>query len=229
MNTRLQNSVLSQVTGCSELMDFSADDGGNAGAFVWLYGHEYLYVPELGWLHWNGKYWEQDMAALVKAVEDTLVQRRMEAVRCNQEKIVGTSKRDAFRILGAITLLESRLHADIDDFDSSPDILNVANGVVDLTSGDIYPHESSQHFTYVVPVEYDLKADSTVWETFLQEAVTPIGEKPDAALLDFIQQAMGYSFTGLIMHSERIDRWTPKHSWYPLTGQTRTLTSFICG
>lgn len=87
MNTKVQKSILTQVTGCSELMDFSADDGGNADTFEVLYGSDFLHVPELGWLHYNGKFWEQDRAALVRAVEDTLVQRRLEAVRCDKEKL----------------------------------------------------------------------------------------------------------------------------------------------
>jgi putative DNA primase/helicase len=75
-------------------------------------------------------------------------------------------------------------------------VLNVANGVVDLRAGELIPHDHTQRFTYVVPVEYSRSADSSQWETFLQEAVTPIGEDRDEQLLDFIQQAMGYSFTG---------------------------------
>ncbi len=195
-NTRLQNSVLTQVTGCSELMDFSADDGGNADAFVALYGDAYLYVDELGWLHYNGQNWEQDTGSLVKAVEDTLLQRRLEAVKCEEERIQEASKRNKYRVEGAMFLLESRLHAKIDDFDNDRDVLNVANGVVDLRTGELTGHDSTQRFTYVVAVDYDPEADSTAWETFLQEAVTPVGKKPDAELLEFIQQSMGYSFTG---------------------------------
>src|SRR5215469_11292637 len=100
VNRTLQSSILAQVTGCSELMDFSADDGGNADAFVALYGDEFLHVPELGWLHYNGKYWERNEASLVRAIEDTLLQRRTEAVKCNQERIVSAAKRDKYRLEG---------------------------------------------------------------------------------------------------------------------------------
>lgn len=196
MSTRIQNSILTQVTGVSELMDFSADDGGNADSFVFLYGRDFLYVPELGWLHYNGKFWEQDGAALVKAVEDTLVQRRLEAVKCDKEKIVGVTKRDAYRIEGASKLLESRLHERIESFDNDPDTLNVANGVVNLRTGELAPHDPSQRFTYALTIEYDPTADSSEWEAFLSQAVTPDGQEEDRELLNFIQQAVGYSVTG---------------------------------
>ncbi|EFH81634.1 DNA primase family protein [Ktedonobacter racemifer] len=196
MNTKVQKSILTQVTGCSELMDFSADDGGNADTFEVLYGSDFLHVPELGWLHYNGKFWEQDRAALVRAVEDTLVQRRLEAVRCDKEKIVGVTKRDVFRIDGATKLLESRLNADIEDFDNNPDLLNVANGVVELSTGDLAPHDPSQRFTYALATDYDPMADSSEWEAFLSQAVTPDGQEEDKELLNFIQQAVGYSVTG---------------------------------
>jgi putative DNA primase/helicase len=189
-------SIVEQVTGCSELMDYEASDGGNADALVWLYGNEFLYVEELGWLHWNGKYWEQDTASLYAAIEDTLMRRRTEAVTCEEEKIVEASKRNKYRVEGAEFMLQSRLRAKIEEFDSDPDKINVANGVIDFETGELIPHDPSQRFTYVAPVGYYADSDSSQWEAFLQEAVTPAGEEPDQELLDFIQQAMGYSFTG---------------------------------
>jgi hypothetical protein len=64
-NVRIR-SVVEQVTGCSELMDLEASDGGNADALVWLYGGEFLYVEELGWMHYNGQYCRRYQAKQVQ-------------------------------------------------------------------------------------------------------------------------------------------------------------------
>lgn len=196
MRTELLENVTVRVTGCSELVDFDPDDGGNADAVKALYGDEFLYVPEIGWLHWNGQHWKRDEAALTRAVEDTFIQRRKQAVDCGMEDVVQATKRNNWRIEGVLNLLQSRLYAHIDDFDNDPDMLNVANGVLDLRNGQLIPHESSQRFTYCLPVEYDNTASSELWENFLKQAVTREGEPTNEELLNFLQIALGYSLTG---------------------------------
>jgi len=177
-------------------MDFSADDGGNADAFVLLHGDEFLYVPAFGWLHWNGRCWERDDAAMTSAIEDTLIQRGQEAIRCKQDRVVDVSKRNAYRIQGMQHILQSRLIATTDDFDSDPDLLNADNGVINLRTGELIPHVPSQRFTYALAVDYDPTADGSEWEAFIKDAVTPRGEQVDTTLIDFLQQAIGYSLTG---------------------------------
>jgi putative DNA primase/helicase len=105
--------------------------------------------------------------------------------------IFGASKRNTSKINAMKQRLQQRLTALADEFDQSPDHLNVANGMLDLCTGELEPHGPKQRFTYCVPVLYNPNADASAWTKFLAQVV---GGGPE--VLDFFQMAVGYSLTG---------------------------------
>lgn len=215
MSTKVNEKVTTivDVVGCSELVDFDPDDAGNAEAVAYRHGDKILWVKEWGWLVWTGQYWKQDEEAITRLIGETLKQRHVEAARCDKYKVEAVTKRDNYRIQAAKEQLKGYVKAEISEFDNEPDILNVANGVLNLTYGLVLEeHKPSQRFTYVVPVEYDDEADSAEWERFISEAVTPYGQKSDEELIDFIQRAVGYSFTG----------WTREERLFYIYGPMRS-------
>lgn len=179
----------------SYLLDESSDDEGNAQCLNRLYSGRFLYCDAYGWLAWNGRFWERDTAesALDRAAVDTLKRRRLAAVDAEREAVVKCAAPTARRVRDCKTLFRSLVPAHVDEFDRSPDLLNVANGVIDLRTGQLSPHEPGQRFTYILPVEYDAAADFTSWVSFLGKAVAG-GDGHE--MLDYLQQAVGYSLTG---------------------------------
>jgi putative DNA primase/helicase len=75
--------------------------------------------------------------------------------------------------------------------DTHPYLLNVRNGVVDLKTGELKPHDRSLLLTKMVPVEFDSAADCPRFERFLDEAF--LG---DADLIACLQRLLGYALTG---------------------------------
>lgn len=65
--------------------------------------------------------------------------------------------------------------------------LNLKNGVLDIATGNLYPHSQEYGFTYVLPYEYDEKAACPEFEKFLDE-VTIGRDSLKKTLLEF----MGY-------------------------------------
>lgn len=78
-----------------------------------------------------------------------------------------------------------------DDFDSDPWLLNVANGTLDLRTGELQEHRREDMITKLAPVEYDPAAKCPRWETFLHEVMDGDGE-----MIRYLQKAVGYSMTG---------------------------------
>jgi len=70
-------------------------------------------------------------------------------------------------------------------FNTDPKLINVKNGVVDVTTGELLPHNPSYHFLNEIPVEYDDKADCPLIKKFVSEVVY---EKD----IPVLQEFMGY-------------------------------------
>jgi putative DNA primase/helicase len=179
-----------------QLLSFSADDEGNAQAVNLIYGDELLYTDGYGWLFWAGTHWTRDggESQVHRAVTETLKERRLQAVIADPpaEAIISAAKPNRPRVKNAAAQLADILHTPINAFDAEPHLLNVANGVLNLRTGELSPHDPAQRFTYCLPVEYDPAASFVAWERFLTESLGA----PAAEIIPYLQMAIGYSLTG---------------------------------
>ena len=200
MNTKInaieQAQEILQAKCNDDLLNMDVSDGGNADAFAMLYGDEFLYVKELGWLHWTGKYWRQDNSAILLAMRESFDLRHDRFNRCQDETKASATKRNTYKLNAAIEQAKALLAASINDFDRNPDEINVDNGVLNLETLEVTPHDSSQRFTYCLKVPYDEQADTSVVADFMRTALTKEGEAANTELIDFMQVAMGYGLTG---------------------------------
>ncbi|WP_191480135.1 phage/plasmid primase, P4 family [Nocardioides ochotonae] len=80
---------------------------------------------------------------------------------------------------------------DVNDFDRHPDLLAVANGVVDLRTGALRPHDPALLLTRRVEVDYDPDARCPRWDAFLREIFPAHPDLPD-----FMRRWVGYGITG---------------------------------
>lgn len=176
-----------------ETLRFGADDEGNAQAVNLIYGSRFLYCDTHGWLHYNGQHWDGQAgeATLDRAIVEVLTKRRLAAVQHDMESVVKATRPTAVNVRACKYLFQSIVTTDAARFDANPDVLNCQNGVLDLRTGDLYPHGPEQLFTYCIPVSYDYSADASVWE----QALLAISDD-NRALVDYLQTALGYSLTG---------------------------------
>jgi len=87
--------------------------------------------------------------------------------------------------------LKARVTRKVEEFDADPDKVNVLNGVLDLRTGQVEEHTPSQRYTYCMPVKYNPVASYTEWEKLLLENI-----KGGREMVDFTQEAVGYTLTG---------------------------------
>lgn len=75
-----------------EILKMDTSDGGNADAFAVEHSDDFIYVREIGWLRYNGSYWQHDdgavMLAMRKSIEDFMATvLTKEGEKVNQELV----------------------------------------------------------------------------------------------------------------------------------------------
>lgn len=100
----------------------------------------------------------------------------------------------ATKIKNYEALLRGALEVDDESLNSHPDLLNVKNGVVDLKSGELLPHDPKLLFTQISPTEYAKNAQHPDWA----KALTAIPESS----IDWVHVFLGQACTG---HTARED------------------------
>jgi len=175
-------------------------DMGNAERFAKQHGSKIRWVPKFNqWASWDGRRWKLDEGgAAVRLAKETARKLFFEAGRepkkAERDKVVthAVASQYASRIEAMIRLAKSDLEIEPEMLDSDPWLLNVANGTLDLRTGELSEHDPADLITKLAPVEYDPNAKAPRFERFLQETLV----KP--ALIRYIQQFSGYTLTGSV-------------------------------
>lgn len=171
-------------------------DTGNAERLVARHGHELRYSDAYGsWIAWDGKVWKPDAFSAIKYTKDTIRAIYTEAAGASDDERQACArwalKSESSRARNAMAdLARSELLVTPDAMDSDPWALNVDNGIVDLRTGTLRPHDRAALLTKLAPVEFHADARHEVWDKFLERMV------PDPEVREFLQRAAGYSLTG---------------------------------
>ena len=83
------------------------------------------------------------------------------------------------------------LHIEVDQFDAKSRLLNVANGTIDLQTGELLPHDREHLNSKMIAIEYDPHAECPTWERAILQMF-----RGNRDIVSFVQRYAGYSATG---------------------------------
>lgn len=175
---------------------FKLTDLGNAERIAYEYGHVIRYIPSVGWYIWNGKYWEYDEKGKLHRLVAKVVRKLGESDNEIEQKWARHCEKHNVRE-SAIKDLKILVPGDRSDFDRHKYLLNIENGVVDLKTGKLQPHDRELSLTKITNITFDESAKCPEWISFLEQIF--LGDKE---LIEYMQRLIGYSLTGEI--SEQI-------------------------
>jgi len=181
-------------------------DTGNGRRLVDAFGPAIRYTPGLGWFHWEGTYWKPDvenleMRELSKKLAPIIAsevvnydgdtEKQSEVIKWAQQA------KSNSRLAGSIESATSdpRIHVSVDAWDSDEYLMGVANGVIDLRTGELLRGRPDLNITRRAPVAYTQGLRNIRWEQFIDFATGG-----DKELQEWLQKAAGYSLTGLRTH-----------------------------
>jgi len=176
------------------------DDIGNALRFVRDHSKTVRFCPEVGWVVWDGKRFVRDRAGrtmeLAKETARNIYTEATAIPDTDRQREVAkwamrTASKKALTSILDLAKSDPALVVEVEDLDSDPYLLNVANGTIDLRTGKLKPHDPGDLITKLAPVEYDENAKAPKWMEFLETIF-----RSDAELIAWYQQWVGYCLTG---------------------------------
>jgi putative DNA primase/helicase len=91
----------------------------------------------------------------------------------------------------SLAAMEKAIVSVTTDYDRDPWQFNLQNGVLDLKTGKLLPHNRTRLHSKISPVTYDAEAACPLFEKFINEIMAG-----DQEMIDFLAAAAGYSLTG---------------------------------
>jgi P4 family phage/plasmid primase-like protien len=201
------------------LGDLDRADDTRARVFCALFRDRLLYLRETEkWIHWNDQegVWSADESVPITALR-LLAAEFHEAAECiADEKLAASMHSFAVNGLNASKMRETLslaakmpgMHASVASMDADPDVLTFRNCTVELTDNGVRVrgHRAADRCMLSVPYEYDARAHSDRWETFLEDVL------PSRDNREFIQRVAGY-----VLHGGN-----PERALFFVTGPTST-------
>jgi putative DNA primase/helicase len=154
------------------------------------------------WLVWDGRRWRDDDQRSVDAMAKATLNELFRAAAWAYEHVsddaggkmltFARSSNSKRGIENALALARSEPGIPItpDQLDADGWRLNVANGTLDLRTGQLRPHDRADLCTKLADVTYDADAECPMFREFLRAVL------PDVAVRQFVQRAAGMSLVG---------------------------------
>lgn len=190
-------------TGAKPKKTYPMTELGNAERLVDSFGQDFRYCASLHrWLVWDGKRWqidEHDGALVYRLAQDVVRKMYAEAASLadadeRKLRVAWALKSENAKPLQNMLTLARTLEGipvSIDDLDSKSNLLNLANGTLNLDGGEMHQHRREDLITKLIDIPYDAEAECPRWEQFLSEIF-----EEDELLMRYVWKAAGYSLTG---------------------------------
>lgn len=176
--------------------DYEATDLGNARRLVAEHGQDIHFVPEWGkWVTWTGTYWAVDVTGEVPRRAKQVAEKILDKARVSADKDlfhwgIRSQSAGGLGAMATVASTEPGIPVLVADLDANPWLLTVANGTIDLRTGQLQAADRADLITKASPVAWAPDAACPTWERFLEQIL------PCPALRAFVQRSCGYALTG---------------------------------
>lgn len=150
------------------------------------------------WLYYVDGVWRREASTYALHVAETVIREMIDEAnqikdmkRCGKVLTEVTKYLNIHNLKNAVASTERKAMVNSEEFDQHPFLLNLANGIMDLQSGQFGEHQREFYLTRQSPVKYDANARCPLWDNFLFEVMGG-----NTNLVEFLQKAVGYSLTG---------------------------------
>lgn len=193
-----------------KLFKLPPNDIGNARRIALLFGDRVRFMTKAErWLLYDAGTWDvttkspSNLYSITNNIQGILQANKLPLDKCEYADALVAQWGKKSKICAAIELLKGEPNIPItrDDLNSHYHLLNVQNGVVDLRTGELHPHDSSLLFTQKINVPYLPGFRSDTVEKFFRSVV------PDDATRAALLRFLGYCLTGECSEEQALFIW----------------------
>lgn len=159
------------------------------------YAAELMFVHGIGWHVYDGTRWVEDRTGSAKRAVLAVIRTAYEDSFSDRELLNDVRKSESAAGINGVLDLASALEEfafTVDQLDPDPYLLNTANGVLDLRTRVLRPHDPRDRMSKVTRGAYHPDADMSVWTGFLEQVM------PEAAERSYLQRVVGQSVHGTV-------------------------------
>jgi putative DNA primase/helicase len=173
-------------------------DMANAARLIARHGRDLRYTTARGWFAWDGRRWAVDekelrVQALAKETAKSIFAEIESAA--DRAAIFRHARRSQSKasIDNMVWLARSEpgVPAAIAEFDVDGWLLNVANGTLDLRTGELHTHRRTDLISNIVEITFDTAAECELWDSFLWR----VTDRNDQ-LYAYLRRFVGYLLVG---------------------------------
>ncbi|RVU62867.1 DNA primase [Bacillus thuringiensis] len=171
---------------------FKLTELGNAERIAYEYGHVIKFIHDIGWYIWDGKRWRMDTKKEIEKITAKVLRSLSKSEDESEIKWARMCERRNVR-MNSIKDLMPLVPGAREDFDRHTYLFNVENGIVDLQTGQLRPHDREVYLSKITNVTFDEQAKCPEWMKFLEQIF-----QGNQELMEYMQRLIGYSLTGEI-------------------------------
>lgn len=178
-------------------------DIANAELFIERHGAELRYAHNGGgWHQWAEGRWRRDVTESTCALAQATIAawwREVGTAGSPEERallakhVLSSGRAPRLQAMLKLAAANERVALPADAFDRDPFLMTVANGTLDLRTGEIRPHNPADLISKRSPIAYDPTATCARFLEFLNLIFDG-----DETLVEFVRRAGGYSLTGSV-------------------------------
>ncbi|HSJ75505.1 MAG TPA: phage/plasmid primase, P4 family, partial [Gemmatimonadales bacterium] len=180
-------------------VDYSAQDANDIGNTLQLLdrvkGRFHYLAEEKDYVCWDGVKWSTDQRFALEYEFQQMAKELSAAAKANGDETWAkwwTRSGNRSRLEAALKGLRSQPGFTVTAAEMNRDrkVLNVGNGVMDLLTGQLLPHDPNLMMTRVMGASYDPEAQCPMFDRFMEKVL------PNESMRRYVQRALGYSMLG---------------------------------
>ena len=191
------------------MSELDRTDFGNGQRLIGRFGDDFMYVRNIGYFHWEGRFWNQHGAEeqvqkfahqTVQSMEEEIAARltrngdlpEWNPTECRLHREWANQSGMSQKIANMMKESRPYLTESVDVLDADLRTINLQNGILRIEGNcdQLQTHERDPRLSKMMPVTYDPSAKCPTFTTFLHQV------QPDPDIRRFLQMWFGYCLTG---------------------------------